>query len=1066
MRHYYHSTANDNIILLFFTDMIVVMYCVLCNHAVRWYLIAGRTQSGDEAFGPFVNTSFIAAIGPAVIFDRKSAQVWMLGGRRSSSETNYIYTSTDMIRWSLVQSGETRFSARSMAVSGIDSTGIMFLATGRYNYGVCSDVWMSPDAVTWTLTCQAAPFLPRQEAQMAIVPSAVLSRDILTIIGGYRSNWQVLFDCWMSSDFGETWIETHSLSNFVPRIGFALGVVATSNMLVLAFGTNANQELYISIDGALSWQSCAYDVPPVHAWVSSVFTADGYLMIVGGYHSNQIWRSSISFNNYSLVLSQCFPTDHPVQPPFGLPLWPTANYTAHWFNTSNELDDWKTISATSLAVSVPNIMITNTITPQTILMSGSGSIICILRADHSIMCTDPINSAISTSLSSSCSWSADSTYQCGIGRTGIDGLGWIGSANGNMSATANTATGFSYISLCAVKPSSVGVFLLTAIDHYPTHYGSSSMQWNTSLNPIQYTDQYCISPIFNVSWNKCLLGVRERGDRWQGDGDLPHFEVTSDSKCASACCSNTLCVAYVTVNMIWADSPCSAGSLCCYLKASITPFTPTDNSNTTVVYQPSSLLRSIPIRRHIPLHSLLRTSMQSVCGDAEKACGLTMSGVIICWHSHPTDDAPITVSPPGFMRFSQLTCGIDAQSLNMTYACALTANIGLTNRMICWDVSGYRNELQYLKDTTYWMYAEMFTQMEPVLRETLWNEWRYDTSVSGYESCINSAPSQPLPALMTAAAYNRTTESSVVRAITQTIVVKSVTCPHLSDYCSFIATNDTIYRTNYRFTVIESIDTANINAHSLLHAVSLNNTMFDTLITTRTTDNANSSIIIFDQVKTISNNQALYSLYDRSFMEQFDDSASAALCVLTSQPLRGQIVCNKSPSAHVTAFSHFLFHRIRYAVAVPSAYPKSISDVCGQRMNDSQWMCGAAPNAVLSNPLLSQYNVTASVVVPVTSGAVPAFTRTNTATPLLGGILSKTITFPRPITFIHTNGTTIVLPSNSIVYFAATNGYPTVVAFNDIWASSDLGNKSVLCTHTSHSTTSCNINSDDQTERY
>ena len=159
------------------------------------------------------------------------------------------------------------------------------------------------------------------------------------------------------------------------------------------------------------------------AGASFVFDKDDRLIIMGGTANDadfrNVWTSTVSFNDSSLLAKHCNISSTSVIPLYpGLQCWPPnvicPNSTALDTTFNSILFDSGTMSSRSTRIVRPNgyPVATNVDTqPRSILMSGSGSLTCILREDRSIVCVDPVRTAVSSSQSLYCPWSLNTTYQ-------------------------------------------------------------------------------------------------------------------------------------------------------------------------------------------------------------------------------------------------------------------------------------------------------------------------------------------------------------------------------------------------------------------------------------------------------------------------------------------------------------------------------------------------------------------------------------------------------------------------------------------------------------------------------
>ena len=932
-----------------------------------WFLISGATLDGQSAFN--ANTSFAPLLGAAAIFNSSCAQTWLIGGARDNNintVTNQVWTSYDMVLWSRIDTSATMFAPRSHAAATMDANETMYLCTGYSSttFVRLRDVWTSRDGIAWTSVCAAAPFLARSGAQLAIYTSAILSTDILTLVGGYGDH-TYLSDVWASADGGTVWLPITMTSSFAARDAMIM-VTTSANAFVLAQGTDGDNpfdDAWVSFDGAVNWYQCSAGMPTVSRWwPSGLLDIDEHLIIAAGETKtpavgdlNDNWRSTMSFSDTLSLARTCIGKSSvflPVHP--GLQCWP-PNSTCH-INGTNvtysvpQFDSVGTTSNDTLILYPPNLPFSELSATYNapIRLSSSGSVVCILRQDHSIVCTDPLRDVVLLSLADYCPWSINTTYQCGTGRAGVDGNGWIGSAYGDVTVSNATAAGFSYISITAVNLSAVGLFLLTSVEQHPTYYGTTSLQWNYSLNAIQYTDRYCLSPVI--------------------------------------------------VDMTTQVDP----------------------------------MRLIPIRRHTRLPSLLHTTMQSVCGDNSKACGLTMNGTVLCWHSDANDEAPITVSPPAYMTFTQLSCGIDPEVTSMSYACAIIANVGMAGRIICWNVSGSIGEMLYLDNITYWMYAEMFHSLDIVLQRQLGDEWSRDLSISGQSQCNAFPPQQPFPALMNYTSYMKTPEYSVVRQLTKELVFRSITCVHWSESCALITTDDILVRTNHSF---EPASFTKLNMTSKddisLQTVALANSIFTSTISARMNIEQDVYVVV-DESFTSSITGSWSSLFkDKDFSDVFDDLANGVLCGVQQFLLNGKVICSKPLPEPLRLITKLPLRQVKLGVFGLSNELSPTSGLCGQRMNDSDWQCF---------PSLSR-SFHANAIVPISTGIPRALTVVTAQAPWSSRYQSVTQIYPHSLTFNNqSNGAVIVLQPNSIVIMTDDRfNYKTTSPPNDVWASGDGG---------------------------
>ena len=292
--------------------------------------------------------------------------------------------------------------------------------------------------------------------------------------------------------------------------------------------------------------------------------------------------------------------------------------------------------------------------PQPIQIRALSGVACLIRADHSLVCFHPMTRAVVTSLSSACPYNTTATYQCGVGRVGADGVGWIGSSYGG-NGSAETASGFSSVVLIYDNNNQPALLLLTYPHRFPTYYGQlGDAAWNVSTATIHYHNRLCIAP--------------------------------------------------------------------------------TSFRNATEEF----LIRSMrPVA--LPLHNILRTTLDAVCGSSTTVCGLIAADrTIICWSTSGVESIS-SLSPPSFFQFSALECS-RADPLGTVRACGILSTPSLTGRMLCWEAT--TNTLHFLQ--TYWAIYDLLQQADPHIFQQIVQQWRNDTSPVGESACLAAMAEQSI----------------------------------------------------------------------------------------------------------------------------------------------------------------------------------------------------------------------------------------------------------------------------------------------------------------------------------
>ena len=990
-----------------------------------WYLIAGVTSDNHSAYGRAAASAYSGVnYGPVVTSHPLTGQVWILSGTWVTPDdrdifSDNIWTSTNMIEWSTVNVTSPVFNARYGACGGLDSKNehIYVIAgfsvingTGLYHH----DVWLTNNiqhkfGESWMLITQTAPFSSRMNALFTASWSDYLNTDILVFASGY-DNYIIHSDVWLSSNSGSTWTlatETSPLSGGandgkLRLFGGSVILKSSSNILISASGL---YDFVVSYDGAITWHNLSIQTSSTFSVRKFSLDQQDHITLYGGadcgspwdcdnegaIEYNSVYRSLISLSNRTEVATylrgplsidsrsglQCWPPSTSCQ----VNAAPTTQTVIQMHPAFGSLDTTSTssLSTNSSALPAPAPLPAQ---PRHVMLSSSGSAVCLLRSDHSVLCSDMTSSAPFKTLAKVCRWKELTTYQCGTGRAGSDGLGWIGTAYGNDSATEASASGFIYVSVTAAA-AEIGLFFLTEPNRYPTYYGASSLlEWNVSA-PVsadkQYTDQYCISPLLP---------------------NMIEYNRTVGNKTVSA----------------------------------------------------AELLHSVTLRRHIIVSpSLLQTRMQSVCGDRHVACGLLPSGRIVCWHSNSSNETAVTISPPSYLRFAQLVCGIKPSAIDsnwtgglVTYACAITANVGLMGRLICWTVSG--DDLHYLINKTHWMYQELFATVDLAIRDEMMKEWQRDNTASGYDKCMSGAEKlteSMLAPLLDRTAFERSDEFAVIRRVAHELIVVNVVCVHGSWTCTLLTSwvdqetskpriDDEQKNVMFHISPDWTELTAVPSLGPAMQAVGVSTPFIRTAITARVAT-SNGSSPYYLHVDQHLSNAVLPAVWPSLFPigEAYLDifNTESTLCGLINDPTRlenhGSIRCNQLtwPSATLQSLTGVQLKQVRYAVLAMADEQSQQKELCGQRLNDSRWQCAASllpggPNDDNVPPLVNM-----SAIVPLHIQQRIVYLLAGENMPFGARCGGWIYSFPRPLSFNQTNGDHRLLPANSLILMGGIPGY-------------------------------------------
>ena len=238
--------------------------------------------------------------------------------------------STNGIQWQnqYTASATRRITPSRLYAGAIgDSKGNIYVAGGRACTGAGTasqernDVWMSSDrGKNWVQQTATASFPKRAVFQMLSQSSSRLQKDVLTVFAGW-SGTADYNDVWASSDQGRTWRMLTAQAPWMSRDD-ANAEVTSSGLIVLTSGkaertVNGNSyseilnDVWVSADGGYTWGSCLQDASySDRRYQMTLMDELDYLYVIGGEQANgrklnDVWRSSISFNDLNAVQAAC-----------------------------------------------------------------------------------------------------------------------------------------------------------------------------------------------------------------------------------------------------------------------------------------------------------------------------------------------------------------------------------------------------------------------------------------------------------------------------------------------------------------------------------------------------------------------------------------------------------------------------------------------------------------------------------------------------------------------------------------------------------------------------------------
>ena len=296
------------------------------DHGSTWDLLSGVTKAGARASSPFDGQSFEASDygGFAVTND---STIYRIGGRTAGSGqcTTGVWYSSDGKTWRNAVTATSRVwsPTRDETTAVADSAGNLYYLAGRQcgNTAVrLNDVWMSSDkGRNWVQRTAAAPWTARVGAMAVAVRVRGTGRDAVMVIGGVDlTPPRDLNDIWISTTTGSTWLQLTNRAAFPSRNNLN-AEVTRAGLIVLTAGKHDHpdgrreylNDIWVSADGGYTFGQCSEDAPYEDRRVpATVLDETGRLLVLGGYddqgtYYNDVWRSQVSFDDYTSVARIC-----------------------------------------------------------------------------------------------------------------------------------------------------------------------------------------------------------------------------------------------------------------------------------------------------------------------------------------------------------------------------------------------------------------------------------------------------------------------------------------------------------------------------------------------------------------------------------------------------------------------------------------------------------------------------------------------------------------------------------------------------------------------------------------
>lgn len=160
------------------------------------------------------------AAGAAVFKDR----MWILGGARTPSALNDVWSSADGVNWTLETPAAPWPARQVFSMIAVHRDRLWIMGGGIQNYHpfkTYRDVWSTADGKSWTKATDEAPWQGR------IWSSAAAYKNRLWVFGGFQAepNWTNLNDLWYSAD-GADWRQLPTETVWSPRHEYSVYVFA------------------------------------------------------------------------------------------------------------------------------------------------------------------------------------------------------------------------------------------------------------------------------------------------------------------------------------------------------------------------------------------------------------------------------------------------------------------------------------------------------------------------------------------------------------------------------------------------------------------------------------------------------------------------------------------------------------------------------------------------------------------------------------------------------------------------------------------------------------------------
>jgi len=318
----------------------------------------------------------------SVVLDNK---MWVLGGLGSYPNPyhcNDVWYSSDGINW-FCATPSAEWTARGEHESVIFNNMMWILGGYDSSWNIRNDVWFSADGVYWTCATDSAQWSPRWEH------TTVVFDNKIWVLGGFGIGLKN--DVWYSSD-GVNWIQAADSAGWRPRHGHA-STVFDNKMWVLGGcigDVNLQNDVWYSTNG-VNWICATDSADWSRRWGHALVVFDDKMWLLGGQSmgGNDVWYSTNGVNWICATDSVGWsPRVHHTSVNFNNKIWILGGigysyFNDVWYSTGLGIEEHPTLDAGRSIIEIyPNpfrnqltIHIPNPINSQLLIYDVTGKLI-------------------------------------------------------------------------------------------------------------------------------------------------------------------------------------------------------------------------------------------------------------------------------------------------------------------------------------------------------------------------------------------------------------------------------------------------------------------------------------------------------------------------------------------------------------------------------------------------------------------------------------------------------------------------------------------------------------------